>query len=121
MKVAFLAVNLHLVRHQLRSTCSFYLFDHYVVFFSYWRVDATVELKTGPVWYRGPFSIERRPAHFVDFANTGAISVALDGALRSQSEHLSLGEYRRMAKQGDPVLEELKLRNRTEPGRNLTI
>jgi hypothetical protein len=97
--------------------CHFYLFDQSFVFFRYWRVDARIEIKMGPVQYRGPFSVARRPAHWVSFADTSGLVVAIEEAFAAPLETIRIDGYQRLMKDGDPVVGELKLRNWTELGR----
>ena len=99
------------------KSCDFYLFEQSFVFFRYWRVDASIDIKIGPVQYRGPFSVARRPAHWVSFADTSGLVVAIEEAFESPRETLSIEQYRQLTKDGDAVLGELKLRNWTELGR----
>ena len=110
-------MNVKPIRQQVLNTCDFYLFEQSFVFFRYWRVEASVEIKIGPVTYRGPFSIARRPAHWVPFADTSGLVAAIENTLSAPRETLPVSDYERLMKDGAPVAVELGLRSWKDVGR----
>jgi hypothetical protein len=110
-------VNFTTYRQHLLHTCDFYLFEQSFVFFRYSRVEASVELKIGPVLYRGPFSVARRPAHWVPFADTSGLVAAIENAFSAPGETIPRSDYEQLVKDGNPVALELGLRSWKDVGR----
>lgn len=78
------------------ASCQFFLLDQVFVFFSQVRVLATMQAKIGPVHYRGPFFLSRRPVTRIQFPDTEGVSDAIEHALTAPRREMPLEEYERI-------------------------